>query len=100
MNADAKALGMREIGEEWIKAYREHGGTGNYTAHMHNLVLLTGGGVPIAPFKRILVRLKAPDASGALFSIAVYYYQLGYGFADAYLGARSNDGAPLFLPCA
>lgn len=65
VNADAKALGVREIGEEWIKAYREHGGTGNYTAHMHNLVLLTDGGVPIAPFKRILVRLKAPDTSGA-----------------------------------
>ena len=66
VNADAKALGVREIGGEWIRAYREHGGTGNYTAHMHNLVLLTDGGVPIAPFKRILVRLKAPDTSGDL----------------------------------
>lgn len=59
VNADAEALGVQEIGEEWIREYREHGGTGNYTACMHNLVLLTSGCVPIAPFKRILVKLKA-----------------------------------------
>lgn len=57
-NADDKesmiAVGVNRLGEEFIKAYRERGGTGHCSAGMHVLGLLEPQ--PRIAFKRILIR--------------------------------------------
>ncbi|MCR5312387.1 MAG: adenine-specific methyltransferase EcoRI family protein [Bacteroidaceae bacterium] len=58
----AEKLGIRPIGEEWIRKYREAGGTGHYTANMKSLVIYDRNGKPKKVFSRILIRNKHPKA--------------------------------------
>lgn len=53
----AEDLGVDRIGEEWVKRYRENGGTGHITANMRNLVLYEKGKAKM-PNSRILIRRK------------------------------------------
>ena len=54
-------LGIKRMGEEWIQAYRQHGGTGHLTSNMHSLCLYDKNGVPKSVYKRILIRRKHTD---------------------------------------
>ena len=54
-------LGIKRMGEEWIQAYRQHGGTGHLTSNMHSLCLYDKNGVPKSVYKRILIRRKHAD---------------------------------------
>lgn len=51
-------LGIGPMGEQWVEAYRKHGGTGHLTANMHSLCLYDHEGVPQSVYKRILIRKK------------------------------------------
>ena len=51
-------LGIRRMGEKWIKSYRDNGGTGHLTANMHSLCLYDHMGKPQSIYKRILIRKK------------------------------------------
>lgn len=53
----SEELGIKPIGEEWIRKYKKFGGTGHMTANMRNLVL-TVDGVPKISYARILIRKK------------------------------------------
>lgn len=53
----AEDLGVDRIGEEWVKHYRENGGTGHITANMRNLVLYEKGKAKM-PNARVLIRRK------------------------------------------
>ena len=53
----SEEMGIAPIGEEWIKKYKQAGGTGHMTANMRNLVL-TVDGVPKISYARILIRKK------------------------------------------
>ena len=53
----AERLGIRRIGEDWVRRYRAAGGTGHITANMRNLVL-TVQGVPKMSYARILIRRR------------------------------------------
>lgn len=53
-----EALGIQPMGDAWLRAYRAHGGTGNYTSGMRCLAIITEDGRGIAVYKRILVRNK------------------------------------------
>ena len=53
----AEDLGVDRIGEEWVKRYRENGGTGHITANMRNLVLYEKGKAKM-PNARVLIRRK------------------------------------------
>lgn len=53
----AEELNMGRIGEEWMRLYRNNGGTGHYTANMKSLVLIKNG-VPAKPYSRILIRRR------------------------------------------
>jgi hypothetical protein len=53
-------LGIRPIGEKWMKDYRQNGGTGHYTANMKSLVIYDTKGKPKKVFSRILIRNKNP----------------------------------------
>jgi len=53
----ANELKIGRIGEDWMKRYRENGGTGHYTANMRSIVL-TKNGVPKKPYSRIFIRRK------------------------------------------
>lgn len=55
----AEELNMGRIGEEWMRLYRNNGGTGHYTANMKSLVLIKNG-VPSKPYSRIIIRRKQP----------------------------------------
>ena len=57
-----EALGIQPMGDTWLRAYRAHGGTGNYTSGMRCLAIITEDGRGIAVYKRILVRNKHPIA--------------------------------------
>lgn len=59
-SANAELLGIRPIGVEWMKKYRENGGTGHYTANMRSLVLIDKKGNPKKIFSRLLIRNKKP----------------------------------------
>ena len=50
-------LGIGRIGEEWMRKYKAAGGTGHYTANMHDLVV-TENGKPRAIYSRIIIRRK------------------------------------------
>lgn len=50
-------LGIGRIGEEWMAKYKAAGGTGHYTANMHDLVV-TENGKPKAIYSRIIIRRK------------------------------------------
>ena len=51
-------IGVKRIGEDWIKAYREQGGKGHYTANMTSLVYYSIDGMARNTFKRILIKPK------------------------------------------
>ena len=53
----AEDLGIKPIGEEWIRMYKDSGGTGHMTANMRNLVLIVDG-TPKISYARILIRKK------------------------------------------
>lgn len=57
-----EALGIQPMGDAWLRAYRAHGGTGNYTSGMRCLAIITEDGRGITVYKRILVRNKHPIA--------------------------------------
>lgn len=56
----AEELNMGRIGEEWMRLYRNNGGTGHYTANMKSLVLIKNG-VPAKPYSRIIIRRKQQE---------------------------------------
>lgn len=51
-------IGILPIGEEWIRKYKEAGGTGHITANMRNLAFIDFDGIPKTPYARILIRHK------------------------------------------
>lgn len=51
-------LGVKRIGEKWLKKYREQGGRGHYTANMTSLVYYSNQGGAQPTFKRILIKRK------------------------------------------
>lgn len=51
-------LGIQEIGQEWIDKYKEQGGTGHFTAKMHNLVLMFEDGAVESRYTRIFISNK------------------------------------------
>lgn len=53
----SEELGIAPIGEDWIRRYKQAGGTGHMTANMRNLVLTVDGKLKIS-YARILIRKK------------------------------------------
>ncbi len=53
----ADILGVKRIGEDWIRLYKSQGGTGHTTANMKNLVTIVNGKAK-QPYSRILIRKK------------------------------------------
>ena len=49
--------GIKVLGEEWIRKYREQGGTGHYTANMKS-VGYSGDGKHKIIFSRLIIRHK------------------------------------------
>jgi len=56
LNEMVAELGIAEIGEEWIKRYREQGGKGHITAKMHSLVYTSATGAAVSLYRRILIQ--------------------------------------------
>ena len=54
-------MGVEEIGEEWIKLYKNQGGTAHLTPSMRHLVYIKDGKA-IYPFRRIIIKRKKPAA--------------------------------------
>jgi len=54
----SEEIGIQPIGEEWVKKYKEAGGTGHITANMRNLSYIDFDGIPKTPYARILIRHK------------------------------------------
>lgn len=57
----ADDIGIKRIGEEWIRKYRKQGGKGHYTANMNSLVYYDNEGRACNTFKRILIRNRNPE---------------------------------------
>ena len=55
-----KQLGVLPLGEDWIRRYREHGGTGHNTANMVRIVYNDKNGRPKVAFQRVFIRNKHP----------------------------------------
>ncbi len=55
-----KELGVKPLGEDWIRRYREAGGTGHNTANMVRIVYNDNKGKPKVAFSRIFIRNKHP----------------------------------------
>ncbi|MBR0414037.1 MAG: adenine-specific methyltransferase EcoRI family protein [Clostridia bacterium] len=56
-------LGVKRIGEEWMKKYRTQGGRGHYTANMTSVVYYDNNCKACPTFKRIFIRNKHPEES-------------------------------------
>ena len=56
-----KELGVKPLGEDWIRRYRASGGTGHNTANMVRIVYNDSNGKPKVAFSRIFVRNKHPQ---------------------------------------
>ena len=54
----AEEIGIQPMGAEFIKRYREHGGTGHYTEGMRNLCYYESDGTPKKVYSRILIRKR------------------------------------------
>ena len=54
-------LGIKRMGEKWIRDYRDSGGTGHLTANMHSLCLYDSKGIPKSVYKRILIRRRQTE---------------------------------------
>lgn len=52
-------LGIREIGNRWIEAYRRQGGKGHITASMHSLVYTNKNGTAVSIYRRVIIRAKS-----------------------------------------
>ena len=52
--------GIEILGEQWIAAYKEQGGTGHYTANMRSLGLSAYGRHKVV-FSRLIIRNKHPE---------------------------------------
>lgn len=57
-----KELGVKPLGEDWIRRYRAAGGTGHNTANMVRIVYNDSHGNPKVAFSRIFIRNKHPKA--------------------------------------
>ena len=57
LNEMVEELGIKPIGEDWIRLYRSQGGKGHITANMHSFVY-TQNGKAVSVYKRILIRKK------------------------------------------
>ena len=55
-----KELGVKPLGEDWIRRYRTAGGTGHNTANMVRIVYNDAKGKPRVAFSRIFIRNKHP----------------------------------------
>ena len=55
-----KELGVKPLGEDWIKRYRAAGGTGHNTKNMVRIVYNDSHGKPQVAFSRIFIRNKHP----------------------------------------
>ena len=55
-----KELGVKPLGEDWIKRYRAAGGTGHNTANMVRIVYNDPHGKPKVAFSRIFIKNKHP----------------------------------------
>lgn len=53
---DIIQVGIKNFPEEFLKKYRENGGTGHYTKGMKSLCYYDYNGMPKVPFSRILIR--------------------------------------------
>ncbi len=56
-----KKLGVKPLGENWIKRYRAAGGTGHNTKNMVRIVYNDSQGKPKVAYSRILIRNKHPQ---------------------------------------
>lgn len=56
-----KKLGVKPLGENWIKRYRAAGGTGHNTKNMVRIVYSDSHGRPKVAYSRILIRNKHPQ---------------------------------------
>ncbi len=56
-----KELGVKPLGDEWIKRYRAAGGTGHNTANMVRIVYNDAHGKPKVAFSRVFIRNKHPQ---------------------------------------
>ncbi len=57
-----KELGVKPLGEDWIRRYRAAGGTGHNTANMVRIVYNDSFGKPKVAFSRIFIRNKNPKS--------------------------------------
>lgn len=57
LNEYVEELGIQPVGEDWVKLYREQGGTANITANTHYLVYIKDG-IAVSPYRRVLIRRK------------------------------------------
>ena len=53
---DIIQVGIKNFPEEFLRKYRENGGTGHYTKGMKSLCYYDHNGMPKVPFSRILIR--------------------------------------------
>jgi len=51
-------IGVKRLGEEWLQAYKDNGGTGHYTANMEVPVYFDSNGLPKRPFSKVIIRKK------------------------------------------
>lgn len=56
-----KGLGVKPLGNDWIRRYRAAGGTGHNTANMVRIVYNDSHGNPKVAFSRIFIRNKHPQ---------------------------------------
>ena len=54
--------GIKILGTEWIKKYREQGGTGHYTANMKSVGYSAEGKHKIV-FSRLIIKNRNPERS-------------------------------------
>lgn len=59
-----KELGVKPLGDDWIRRYRAAGGTGHNTANMVRIVYNDFQGKPKVAFSRIFIRNKHPKKNG------------------------------------
>lgn len=57
----AEKIGIKPMGEEFIRRYRANGGTGHYTEGMRNLCYYENDGTPKKVYSRILIKKKVSE---------------------------------------
>lgn len=61
-------IGIRKIGEKWIRRYREQGGKGHYTANMTSLVYYDRNGKACNTFKRVLIKKRKEENNNGTYN--------------------------------